>query len=240
MIDRAWLRMGRKGLPNSLREDFAGSCAVAAEWVRRRAVNTAVCIDLDAEVLAFAKERHIGKLTASAQRRIRTVRKDVTKAKYGPFDVAVALNFSYYIFKKRTQLVSYFRHLRRDLGPRGIVLLDAYGGADALREISEDRRLDGFNYVWETESYNPITGEVMMAIHFEFPDGSKMRRAFTYDWRLWSIPEVCEALIEAGFRDPTVYWEGNDRRTGGGNGIFRPSTKGEACDGWVAYIAARI
>ena len=38
--------------------------------------------------------------------------------------------------------------------------------------------------------------------HFEFA-----RKAFQYDWRFWTIPEVRELLMEAGFKDTVVYWE---------------------------------
>jgi hypothetical protein len=34
-----------------------------------------------------------------------------------------------------------------------------------------------------------------------------MQDAFTYDWRIWSIPEVRDALMEVGFQDVRVYWE---------------------------------
>ena len=71
-----------------------------------------------------------------------------------------------------------------------------------------------------------------------FPDGTKLRKAFTYDWRLWTIPEIRECLADAGFRRSHVYWEGTDHATGEGDGTFRRTTVGEACGGWIAYIAA--
>ncbi len=238
MVDRVWKHFGRPGLPHSLREDFAGTCAISAEWIRRRATNSALCIDLDPAVLSWARRHHLSKLTPAQRRRITLRRADVCSANGGPVDAIAALNFSYFIHKSRRALVDYFRHIYGQLGPNGVLLLDAYGGADSFLELTERRSLDGFRYLWETLRYNPISGEVHMAIHFEFPDGTALRRAFTYDWRLWSIPEVTEALAEAGFRRSVTFWEGTDRRTGSGNGHFRPSTRGEACEGWVAYIAA--
>jgi hypothetical protein len=44
-------------------------------------------------------------------------------------------------------------------------------------------------------------------------------------------------LTEAGFK-ATVYWEGTDEDTDEGNGIFEPTTEGEADAGWIAYIVA--
>jgi hypothetical protein len=79
---------------------------------------------------------------------------------------------------------------------------------------------------------------VLNHIHFRFPDGSELRKAFTYDWRLWTLAEIQETLIEAGFVRPAVYWEGTVKKTGEGDGVFRRKTVGEACGGWIAYIVA--
>ena len=65
-----------------------------------------------------------------------------------------------------------------------------------------------------------------------------MRKAFTYDWRLWTIPEMTDILLEAGFKDVQIYWEGTDRSTGEGNGIFRRSRRGDDSEAYVSYIVA--
>jgi hypothetical protein len=65
-----------------------------------------------------------------------------------------------------------------------------------------------------------------------------MKKAFTYDWRLWSLPELRDLLLEVGFKDVIVYWEGTNNRTGEGNGVWLQSTRGEACAGWIAYVVA--
>jgi hypothetical protein len=44
-------------------------------------------------------------------------------------------------------------------------------------------------------------------------------------------------LHDAGFRNVTVYWEGEDE-DGEGNGEFTPDAKGEADLAWIAYIVA--
>ena len=75
-------------------------------------------------------------------------------------------------------------------------------------------------------------------IHFAFPDGSRLKKAFTYDWRLWTLPEIRELLDEAGFSRITVYWEGIDKKTGEGNGKYKPATVGEADPGWIVFITA--
>ena len=103
-----------------------------------------------------------------------------------------------------------------------------------MRERTEHR---GFTYVWHQARYQPVTGHLLCHIHFRFPDGSRMDQAFSYDWRLWTLPELREILLQAGFRRVTVYWEGDDGK-GGGNGEFTPSAEGEADGGWIAYVVA--
>ena len=86
-------------------------------------------------------------------------------------------------------------------------------------------------------SSRTITGDCTCYIHFKFPDGSKLKRAFSYAWRLWTAPELKDMLHDAGFRKVTVYWEGEDE-DGEGNGEFTPSETGEADLAWIAYIVA--
>ncbi len=149
-----------------------------------------------------------------------------------------ALNFSYFIFKSRAALVEYFRAAFANMKPGGLFVLDSYGGFQSFSVTKEERDLDGFTYVWDTERYNPINGDVLNHIHFRFPDGTELRKAFTYDWRLWTLAEIQEALVDAGFVRPAVYWEGTTK-DGEGDGKFRRTAVGEACEGWIAYITAQ-
>ena len=75
-------------------------------------------------------------------------------------------------------------------------------------------------------------------ISFHFNDGSVMKNAFTYDWRMYTLPEIRDILKDAGFKKSTIYWEGWDEDEEEGNGIYEPSEKGEADPGWVVYITA--
>jgi SAM-dependent methyltransferase len=237
LIEQVWDELkGRT--PRTLREDFCGTAVTAVAWVRRNPRNRAIAIDLSPEVLAVAEQRVRARLRPGERRRIRLVRGDVLRARTRPVDTIAASNFSYFTFKTRPLLRRYFRACRRALARGGILLLDAYGGSDAWREIREPREEKGFTYVWDQHHVNPVTGHVINHIHFRFPDGSRLRRAFTYDWRLWTLPELRELLGEAGFRRVTVYWEGTDARTGEGNGVFSPTERGEACEGWIAYLVA--
>jgi hypothetical protein len=89
--------------------------------------------------------------------------------------------------------------------------------------------------VWDQNKFNPITHECLNHIHFYFPDGTKMRKAFSYDWRLWSIAELQDLMRDAGLTDVTVYWEGT-AEDGSGNGVFTPRTNAPVDDAFVAYV----
>ena len=162
---------------------------------------------------------------------------DVRTVQAQPVECVMAMNFSYYLLRTRDELREYFQRVHEALEPDGLMLLDAYGGSDSFVEMDEERELDGFTYVWDQRHYDPITGHATNHIHFRFPDGTRMRKAFTYHWRLWTLPEIREILVEAGFKDVVVYWEGTDDETGEGDGEWTRSTEGEACPGWVAYLA---
>ena len=134
-------------------------------------------------------------------------------------------------------LRSYFASVRDSLGDDGILFMDSFGGYDAYREIEEKTRHKGFTYVWEQASFDPISGHMVCHIHFHFNDGSKLKNAFTYEWRLYSLPEIREILLEAGFANVTFYWQGWDENDEP-DGNFLPATKGEADPGWICMISA--
>ena len=237
-IERAWKQTGRAALPSSLREDFCGTAIASCAWVRRRKSNIAVGVDLDRSVLKWGEQRHWSTLTTAERARLSIHCEDVLTAKTTPVDVVVAMNFSYFLFKERAKLLAYFKRAFTNVRDGGIFICDAYGGSEAHSEQEEERHLDGFTYVWEQHHYNPVNSTVVNYIHFRFADGTELRRAFAYHWRLWTLVELQEILKEAGFGKTVVWWEGTDKKTGSGNGVFRPTTKGEACTGWVAYLVS--
>jgi hypothetical protein len=51
-----------------------------------------------------------------------------------------------------------------------------------------------------------VTGETKGHLHFEFPDGSWLKSAFRYDFRLYTIMEIREAMMEAGFKRTHVWF----------------------------------
>jgi SAM-dependent methyltransferase len=233
-LDRIFRKLRRRP-PETLREDFCGTALLCSEWVKYRG-RTAVGIDLDRRVLDWAKKNNLAPL-GERQKCVRLFRRDVRARTSGRFDVSVALNFSYFVFKERAELRRYFEGVRRSMAKDGIFVVDLYGGYESWEPMRERRRLKGFTYFWDQAKVNPLTNEVLNHIHFKFPDGSKMLRAFTYDWRMWTIPEIREILAEAGFSGSTVHWEDADDE-GAGTGTFRPRTYVDQEPAWIAYVVA--
>ncbi|MDH3638644.1 MAG: class I SAM-dependent methyltransferase [Gammaproteobacteria bacterium] len=237
MIDETFRKI-RKRSAKLLREDFCGTANTSCEWVRRRKSNRAVGVDLDSEVMAWGQKHNIGKLKGSAAQRIQLIQDDVLKVRTEPVDVVLAMNFSYQLLQQRKVLRQYFSRVREALVNDGVFFLDAYGGYESYRVIKERTKHKGFTFIWDQAKFNPITHEMTCYIHFAFPDGSKMKRAFSYEWRMCTLPEIRELLVEAGFSKVTVYWEQTDEETGEGNGVYLPAEQGDPDPSWVCYLAA--
>jgi cyclopropane fatty-acyl-phospholipid synthase-like methyltransferase len=236
-VDETYKKLRRRKA-QWLREDFCGTASAACEWVRRRRTNQAIGVDLDAGVQQWGRDHRVAELKTKEQERIELIHADVMDVECHKVDIVLAMNFSYWFFKTRERLRTYFSHVREGLNDDGLFMLDAYGGPDAHRELEEKTKMTRFTYIWDQHSYNPITADLICYIHFAFPDGSRIRKAFTYDWRLWTLPEIREILLEAGFRNAAVYWEGTNEKTNEGNGEYTATDQGEADDAFVVYIVA--
>lgn len=232
---------GRKA--SSLREDFCGTGNTSTEWIRRRDTNTAVGLDIDQPTLDWGHEHHISKLSDEQKSRVRLLNRDVLEpGDAAGTDCVLAMNFSYWLFKTRDDLRNYFKTVRESMSDDGVFFLDHYGGSETMTETEETKTIDAgggrsFTYIWEQAHYNPITGDMRCHIHFKFPDKTRMNKAFTYEWRLWTMVEIRELLSEAGFANVLVYWEGEDE-DGDGNGEYEATLEGEADPAFISYIVA--
>jgi hypothetical protein len=222
--------------PTLLREDFCGTALLSCEWVKTRAGNRAIGVDLDPDVLAWGRAHNVDGL-GDLKDRVELIEENVLTVKTEPVHVVASMNFSYFIFMDRPTMVRYFRSVREALDRQGIFVLDLMGGPEAQVVQEEEKELDGFTYVWDQHTFNPITHVCMNYIHFRFDDGTELKRSFAYEWRLWTIPEIRDMLHDAGFRGVDVYWEGADE-DGEGNGVFRKSIRGDDSPAWIAYVVA--
>ncbi|MHC5066173.1 MAG: class I SAM-dependent methyltransferase [Planctomycetota bacterium] len=231
-------RKAHDGEPARLfREDFCGTAILSCEWAKLHSENQAFGIDLDGPTLDWGRKHNISKLKPKVQDRVKLIQDDVLNVTSPKVDIIAALNFSYSVFKERKVLLSYIKSCYKSLKPGGMLFLDDWGGSEAQVLQEENRPQDeGFDYVWDQDAFDPVTHDITCKIHFEFDDGSRMSNAFIYHWRLWSLPELQELMTEAGFQDVHVLWEGTEKGTDEGNGIFRRVTKGDADLAWIAYV----
>jgi hypothetical protein len=231
-------KKARGRVPTHFREDFCGTALLCSHWVKRGEQYTAEGFDICEDTIAWGIRNNFEPIGDAAERVTLHV-KDVREPSAKKPDVRAAQNFSYFVFKKRAELIDYVRAAYEDLADDGVFVMDIYGGPESMNEIKEERDVEeGFTYIWDQVVYWPANGDYKAYIHFEFEDGSKMKRAFSYDWRLWTLMEIKDALEEVGFSDVLTYWEGTDEDGESGNGIYRKSKKGENCEAWVTYLVA--
>ncbi|MEE2827339.1 MAG: class I SAM-dependent methyltransferase [Planctomycetota bacterium] len=231
---------GRK--PVTLREDFCGTFAVCCEWIKLGKKRTAMAVDLDSEPLDWGRAHNFSRLKPQQQSRIRVLQQDVRKQNRPRVDVLAAQNFSFWIFKTRDELREYFRVARSNMADEGVMIMDMMGGGDCYAEGTSDKRVikkgkKGFSYHWEQGTFNPVNHDANFYISFKFKDGSKLKHAFHYQWRFWTIPEVRELLQEAGFSQTHVYWEREDE-DGEDTGEWERGDEAPSNPSWLCYIVA--
>ena len=230
--------------PLSVREDFCGTALFSAEWCKSDPRRTALGVDLDGPTLDWGRANTLSAAPPDAAERVTLAQADVRDTSLAPVDLIVAMNFSYCIFKTREELRGYFAAARQNLVDDGAFALEVYGGTEAVVELSDERELrGGLTYVWEQEKFNPINHHTLCHITWKFRDGSELYRAFTYDWRLWTLPELGELLREAGFSSVKFYFERveadeDDDEYLTGTGEFVEHTEIENQEAWLGYVVA--
>ncbi len=201
--------------PDSLGEDFCGSAAISRAWIALSPNSTSIAVDHDAATLAAAQSKDPGLSDQRAAGRITYILADVLAVR-DKCDIITIQNFSICELHTRPALVDYLKHARTRLSARGLLACDIYAGADCYFTGRIKRIVDGpggekITYTWEHRTTDPLRARVQNAIHFEVRGGSagkkllRLNDAFVYDWRLWSPPELAEAMLEAGFSDVQFY-----------------------------------
>ncbi len=221
------------------REDFCGTAILSCEFVKRHSKNHAIGVDLDRPTLDWGRKHNLSDLSKDQHKRIRLIQDNVLKVHSPKADIIAAMNFSYSVFKTREAFGAYISNAHRSLNENGLFVMDAWGGAQSQELMEERKRMSGFTYVWDQFDFDPVSHHILCKIHFEFRDGSRIKNAFIYDWRLWTLPEMQELMTDAGFQDVHILWEGTEKKTGGGNGVFRPVTRGGDELAWIAYVVGK-
>ncbi|MEZ0392223.1 MAG: class I SAM-dependent methyltransferase, partial [Pseudobdellovibrionaceae bacterium] len=114
----------RKKEPKTLREDFCGTFALSCEWVKMGSRFSALGLDLDPEPLEYGRSHHLAKLTSDQQKRIQLTEKNVLNPGLPSVDLAIAMNFSYFVFKILSLMKLYFANVFRSLKKDGVFILD--------------------------------------------------------------------------------------------------------------------
>lgn len=245
--------------PRILAEDFCGTAALSRAWVRAIPHSRAIAADIDPAPLKRAKaefakvrSKSRGRSPAPAAQAVRILRADVlTSAPLAKTraDVLFVGNFSIGEIHDRATLVRYLARSRKRLLKSGVFVCDIYSGESAFRVGTTQREhilADGtrVKYTWEQRSADPFTARVENALHFRVFKGSELvrdlRDAFVYHWRLWSIPELRDAMLEAGFDHVDVYAQLPDAEDSDGNVYASPvDDPAELGPSFIVCVAAR-
>ncbi|MEM8757704.1 MAG: class I SAM-dependent methyltransferase [Planctomycetota bacterium] len=226
--------------PMALAEDFAGTGDLARYWVDKDPSHAATVIDLDSEALARCAEHD----------RITAIVGDVREPRETvPADVLHAGNFSIGYMHTRAELVEYLRRAHSRLRPDGVFVCDTYGGESAFLIGSTEKDVPlphgrHCRYTWEQREADPLTGMVTDVLHFRVFDADEavldLPDAFVYRWRLWSVPELRDAMAEAGFAETNVYSQLPDAVDDAGNAYAEPVTDPDWLgDSFIVCVAAR-
>ncbi len=242
--------------PRILAEDFCGTAALSRAWARAIPGARAIAADIDPAPLKRAKA-NIAKGRNAASRlsvakRVRILRANVlTSVPLAKLraDVLFVGNFSIGEIHDRATLVRYLARSRKRLLKGGVFVCDIYAGESAFREGATQREhilADGtrVKYTWEQRSADPFTARVENALHFRVFKGTELvqdiRDAFVYHWRLWSIPELRDAMLEAGFDRVDVYAQLPDAEDSDGNVYASPvEDPAELGPSFIVCVAAR-
>ncbi len=198
--------------PLHIKEDFCGTFYFCKEWIKSHPQRTALGVDNDWEPLSEGYKKYYNPLSNQEKSRLKILQGDVCQKVKQNFDICFASNFSYNCLKSRDALKKYFTAAYKNLSDKGIFVLDHMGGPDSMHadvtKKSEVIRGTRWFYEWELKKYNPTKSEALYYIHLsrtrsrrEFP------KIFTYDWRMWTLAELNELLLEVGFKKVKFYWE---------------------------------
>lgn len=233
--EHAWAHHhGDTSEPMLLREDFAGTCAVAAAWVASYPDRQAMAIELDGPTAAWAAERF-------EDPDLHIVQGDVMAVGEPAVEVTLALNFSVLIYHSEQALLGYLRCALAGLLPGGLLVLDVFGGPGVDEPSVQHRRVEPdeggfepFEYRWEQSGRDPENGRITCRIYFELGDGRVLENAFTYDWRLWEPGQIIALAKRAGFAEAAFWWSDP-----GEPGRYRPVQELPRGRDWVGYIVCR-
>ncbi|MGI9317519.1 MAG: hypothetical protein ACR2QW_09330 [bacterium] len=216
-----------------LREDFCGTGFTLACWIAQGDSYSGEGFDIDPEPVAWGWQNNFTVLGNAASRATLHL-EDVRAPSQSPPDIRCAFNFSYWIFSERSEMLGYFKAAHQDLADHGLFIIDVTGGTESLDEDPFESEVGEITCIWQQQNYSPVDHTAELTLRFRFADGSEIEPPYQYRWRVWSIPELKDLLMEAGFRHTAVWWQDDERE---GNG-YHTTDRGHNEPCWVACIAA--
>ena len=234
-VEHAWAHYyGDASEPRLLREDFAGSCAVAAAWVASDPDRQAMAVELDGPTLAWAQQ-------AFDDPDLHLVEADVMDVDDPAVQVTLALNFSVLIYHDGSSLQGYLSHALNGLVSGGILIMDVFGGPGVEQPSTQARLVEPneggikpFTYLWEQHGRDPWSSRIDCRIHFELADGERLQDAFVYNWRLWDPAQIIQLAHQAGFVQADFWWSAPTEP-----GRFQPVQEVPQDQDWVGYVVCR-
>lgn len=254
--------------PLVLAEDFCGTASLSHEWAGQVEGARAIGVDADSEVIARARARNtpnVQLIQGDVIDATNPIEHGADVLFVGNFSIGYwhtrpdLLRYLRHAHARLAANTSPERKLRVPLsgqtsnGPRArnssLFLCDTYGGDSAFvpGHVHRDHRAPGgrlVRYTWEQREADPLTGMVLNALHFRVSRAGiieqELHDAFTYHWRLWSVPELRDAMLEAGFTTTEVYAKVADAIDDEGNVYVNPvAHPDELEDSFIVLVAAR-
>jgi len=215
--------------PKILGEDFSGGGAIAKRWAVLVPGGKAVAVDMDPEPLERLRGAPGVKVICADVRTAVDPVDLIADLNFSLGEIHTRADLVAYFRHARSRLRTHGVFIADMYGGS-----DSYfTGVITERKKGPDG--EKIEYDWEQRHADPLTGRVVNAMHFRVSPASgsggkaegggrggekvgstaggkakrpkpiEMRDAFVYKWRLWTIPELREALIEAGFASTQVY-----------------------------------
>jgi len=235
-VEHVWTTLhGDESEPMLLREDFAGTCAVAAAWARSDPDRQAMAIELDEPTATWAAKRF-------DDPDLHIVAADVMDVDEPTVDVTLALNFSVLVYHDQRALLGYLGHALAGLLPGGVLIVDVFGGPGVGEPSVQARRIEpdeggfeAFTYRWEQRGLDDQSGRIDCRIHFELGDGRRLDDAFVYDWRLWNPSQIIDLARQAGFTRSAFWWHDPSQP-----GRYQPADQVPTDRDWVGYVVCQV
>jgi SAM-dependent methyltransferase len=186
-------------IPTTFREDFCGTALLSCEWVKGNVLNSAVGIDLDQETLEWGIKNNVNNLNSGSER-IKLIKQDVleeydTKEK---FDIICSLNYSHFLLPKRKQLLKYFSNVVKNLESKGVYIIDFYGGSHIFVDHKYQHNKTSNFYEFSGKQMNILNNQSKCSLNYKIKK-NKYKPFFSFDFRIYSIIELREAMEEVGF-----------------------------------------